>query len=368
MNCKRTTLALLLFIASSNAFTQSRVTQTLLTALNAQNDPTSTRRGWITEAATGLLGMYAVLDAPRPSYASVFVDPDRYGDKELKVATVNKLRQTIRNRILKEPTLAPLFVKVAMQDALTYDSSTQAGGQDGTIISAIIGKGAPPSLESLRPAAFALLDIAKEMKRTTEVTMADVVAFAGAEAIESTGGPRIVVQLGKLDPKPDSAGGTDSYLDLENKSNGKAVVDAFLQTGLTEREVALLFGVLGAMETVVSRVVQPKEVEQEENEMGDKDVFIPSSFGAPSSIYGKQLGAMDNSVFTSIKSDLKKGKQPISPVFTNEKVGDWGAKYYVDKKKAFFNDLPQAYEKLMALGTRYTGGKMGSLLGDDDAY
>eukprot|EP00957_Ditylum_brightwellii_P110213 8406652-Ditylum_brightwellii.AAC.1 len=55
---------------------------------------------------------------PLPSMAVVYVDPDVYGDKELKVATVNKLRQNIRDAINQDPQLAPLFLKVALQDAL----------------------------------------------------------------------------------------------------------------------------------------------------------------------------------------------------------------------------------------------------------
>jgi hypothetical protein len=297
------------------------------------------------------------------------LDPDRYGDKELKIATVNKLRQNVRDAILKDPTLAPLFVKVAIQDALTYNAKDETGGPDGSIVASILASDAPASLKGLKPAAEQLSAISAKIKRTTEITMADVVTFAGAEAIESAGGPRIVVQLGKTDPRPSKKGSTPTtttYPDLCGQGNGKEVVSAFLNTGLTEREVALLYGVVGAMEKVVSNVEPVVEEEEEDNEMGDKDIFIPSSFGGPKEIYGKQLGKIDDSVFVSVKEDLNKGRKPIADVFAVDLVGNWANKY-AGNKGGFIKDLPEAYGKLMGLGTKYTGGKVGSLLGAGDS-
>lgn len=41
------------------------------------------------------------------------------------------------------------------------------------------------------------LKIKKNMQRTNEMTLADVVAMGGAEAIHAVGGPPILVQLGR---------------------------------------------------------------------------------------------------------------------------------------------------------------------------
>jgi len=327
------------------------------------------RRGWIGDVVqTGALFTLIVANS-QSAGAYVYVDPDRYGDKELKIATVNKIRQNVRNVINGDPSLAALFIKIAIQDALTYDTTTEEGGPDGSIIATILDKNNKnPSLVGLSKAAEQLNRIAITNKKTTEITMADVVTFAGAEAIESVGGPRIVVQLGKTDPKRKQ---TDKpiqivYPDLCGDSDGAQVVTAFLNAGLSEREVALLYGAIGSIEMVANAVVPEIVEEKEANEMGDVDVFIPSSFGAPKEIYGKQLGVMDNKFFISIVSDVKKGKQPSADVFKNDKVLQW-AKKYADNKGGFLKDLPEAYGKLMSLGTRYTGGKVGSLLGQGDA-
>lgn len=130
--------------------------------------------------------------------ALVYYDPDRYGDKELKIATVNKLRQNVRDAIVADPSMASQFLKIAVQDALSYNSGTEEGGPDGTIIDVILA--GDKSVEGLKPGATKISEIAKKIKRTTEVTMGDVVEFAGAEAIETCGGPRIPIQLGKIDP------------------------------------------------------------------------------------------------------------------------------------------------------------------------
>lgn len=323
------------------------------------------RRGWMKKSILGAQSMFitsAVVSSPTgPAQASVFTDPDRYGDKELKIATVNKVRQNVRNAILENPSLAPLFLKIAIQDGLTYDPKTQMGGPDGSIVALILSKNAPDSVSGLKEAAKKLSDIATYIKRTTEITTADVVAFAGAEAIESMGGPRVIVQLGKMDPKvAEKATGENSYPDLCGGKNGQNVVQAFLDSGLSEREVALMYGAIASMEKSADSYKKDDD-DFEENEMGDVDVFIPSSFGAPKEIYGKQLGKMDNSVFTQLVADVKKGKAPIADVFTNDKVLGWANKY-ASSKGVFVKDLPEAYGRLMALGERYTGGKVGALL------
>ena len=63
-----------------------------------------------------------------PAAASVAFDPDRYGDKELKIATVNKLKQKLRNAIAGDLTLAVPFVRLAINDGR---EEGRKGGREG---------------------------------------------------------------------------------------------------------------------------------------------------------------------------------------------------------------------------------------------
>jgi hypothetical protein len=190
------------------------------------------------------------------------------------------------------------------------------------------------SEEENKDLAGAAMELQDDIRRSTEVTMADVISFAGAEAIESLGGPTVVVQLGKLDK---DAGTPMRIYDLKD---GPETIQAFRNSGLTEPEVALLLGAVEAMERVVDTIAVDHVDEQteEDNEMGDSQVDIPTSFGAPSNIYGRPLGQLDNSVFESLL-------QTKTGVWANDdNVREWVLRY---QKSGFFKDLPRAYNKLV---------------------
>jgi len=74
-----------------------------------------------------------------------------------------------------------------------YDAATNEGGPDGSIAFEMDRD----QNAGLKPALETLLKVKREIQSTNEVTFGDVCAFAGAVAIESTGGPRIPVQLGR---------------------------------------------------------------------------------------------------------------------------------------------------------------------------
>lgn len=66
-----------------------------------------------------------------PARASVAFDPDRYGDKELKIATVNKLKQKLRNAIAGDLSLAVAFVRLAINDDKDPGEEGKKGGHVG---------------------------------------------------------------------------------------------------------------------------------------------------------------------------------------------------------------------------------------------
>ncbi|CAM9446873.1 unnamed protein product [Heterosigma akashiwo] len=148
------------------------------------------RRNFLVQAglSTGLLVNTMKSDA------KVYFEIDKYGDKELKIGTVNKLNQNLRNAMGKDPTLIPAFFRLALYDGLNYVAASNLGGLDGKL---------DPRLRELDPAAGRALGealaIKARLQRTNELSLADVIAFGGAQAIECVGGPKIVVQLGRTD-------------------------------------------------------------------------------------------------------------------------------------------------------------------------
>lgn len=309
---------------AASAFLPSAIRQSKALVIQAacpDETANQSRRAWIVATASFCLSFIPVV----ANAAAANVDPNQYGDKELQIALATRLRQNLRDAIVKDPKLAPLFLQISIQAALNASSS-------GKIV--VSGE----ENKNLARAAMELQDIQAKLKRSTEVTMADVISFAGAEAIESLGGPTIVLQLGKLDK---DRGPPMRIYDL---NNGPETIRAFKNSGLTEREVALLLGAVEAMERVVDAIaVKSVVVKQtaDDNEMGDSQVDIPASFGAPANIYEKPLGQLDSSVFESLLK-TKTG------VWANDDVvREWALRY---QTSGFFKDLPQAYNKLVGSG------------------
>lgn len=157
-------------------------------AARRSSSPAAFRRQFLDQSAYGLFTV-GLVSSPIAAAATV-IDIQRYGDKELKIATINKLKQLLRNSLLQTPAQASPFLKLALADSLTFNSMTREGGPDGAIQ---FDSGALENNPELASALLELKRIKKQLAKTTEVSLADVLQLAGAEAIEACGGPRIQV-------------------------------------------------------------------------------------------------------------------------------------------------------------------------------
>ena len=90
-------------------------------------------KGNLKSAIALVTGGILVTSLAPPALAKVYFDTDTYGDKELKIATVNKMKQKLRNAILEDNELGADLLKLAINDALSYDAKTEEGGPDGSI-------------------------------------------------------------------------------------------------------------------------------------------------------------------------------------------------------------------------------------------
>jgi len=218
------------------------------------------------EALGGALALGGLgLLTPLPSRAVVFLDPARYGDQELKNAAIAKCRTRVREAIVKEPTFASRFFLLALLDGLSFEEKTGRGGPDATVAASIQLPG--PEYAELREALGVLTESQKALKRTNALTLADLVALAGAEAVAAVGGPEISVQLGRTDAddlndkvKAVRAGGKKAAsqydcapaIDLEKRDDPKIVLAAFGKAGFTEREATALLGTLAVLDNAAT--------------------------------------------------------------------------------------------------------------------
>jgi len=207
---------------------------------------------------------------------AISFDPDRYGDKELKLATVERVLQAIRDECGKDLTLLVPLLQLSLMDAFSYDG--EQGGIDGSIMYELDR----PSSKGLERAAEAVKRVHADMKRTTEITYADVVAFAGASAIEAVGGPKVKVQLGRDDVKKPGPEGARAGFSWDAPT-----LPALKQMGqgakLTGPELVALVGSLGLLEMAARPVELGLPVEDEDADIDPDGKAAAASIGGESS-------------------------------------------------------------------------------------
>ena len=358
-----------------------------------------------------------IVTTPTMAHAEVFLDPAMYGDQELRVGTVDTVRERVRRSILQTPALAPSFYQLALLDGLSYNAATNAFGPNGNVIYAVLNtKQDTPYIRNLQEAALVLVQAEKDLKKKTAVSIADCVAIAGAEAIESIGGPILPVQLGRMDiAKGGGAGNSKkdtpviSPLPLDILSGSKSpkqVREAFQAAGLTDREMAaLLLGLLTLERVEKTRTTEdwkesakPKFVERgkigrmsDYKQLTDEDIraaeqddylddpddgwYIADSFGTRDDRFGQRIAKDDlnEKNFNKYVKELhlyytkKKGsdvfgwigKQILDPDSPTTQA--W-LKKYADSNLSYSKDLAIAFNSITQLGAVYTGGKYENLL------
>jgi L-ascorbate peroxidase len=129
---------------------------------------------------------------------------------------------------------APAHLRLAFHDAGTYDQRTNTGGAHGTV----------RLLEQLHRSentgwAAACLELLAEAKEQyPSVSWADLIALAGAAAVQKSGGPVIQVGLGRTDGDQPAPTGR-----LPGGYEGAALLKStFARMGLSSRDLVALSG------------------------------------------------------------------------------------------------------------------------------
>lgn len=152
---------------------------------------------------------------------------DRVAAGELSI-----IQDGVRNVLSKAKAAGVL--RMVFHDAGTYDMDENSGGMNGSIVYEL---DRPENIGLSK--TFKILEKAKrEIDKIQQVSWADLIAVAGAEAVALCGGPNIPVQLGRLDVRiPDPQG----KLPLESL-DAPSLKKIFLKKGFSTQELVALSG------------------------------------------------------------------------------------------------------------------------------
>jgi hypothetical protein len=294
--------------------------------------------------------------------AQVFFDGDAYGDKELKVATLNKLKQTLRNSMTKNPDLALSFFELAVTDALGFDVSSEDGGLDGSIVF----EEAPSSFTS---AIKALRGVQEDLSATNAISFADCVAFGGGEALETVGSARVTVQLGRADAKKANAKAPsfDMWRGDSSEAPVKNVKKLFASAGLTARDIAALLCAHGEIRRILrERQAKMKPADMDgsgdDDEEAEEQDFVPSSFGRRDMMYGEKLSS---GFSTAYVKDLLQAVKKTAPseirlslldrtLIEDEEIRAVAAGFASSGGDKFSEAVVSAYIRLCGLGQKFS--------------
>lgn len=290
--------------------------------------------------------------------AKTYFDTDVYGDKELKIATVNKIKQKLRNAILNDNSIAPGFLELSINDALGFDITSQDGGADGSIqfeMDRETNSGLKPALEILKA-------IKKELQRTTSVSFSDICMFAGGEALETVGCGRITIQVGRFDAKKENKKASQvpwNALADGGEYSSSSVLDAFMESGFDIRETVLLLGALGEVKRVTAEAIKTKEetkATEEDDEEFEPTPFVPSTFGARDNIYGAKMGKGDFSTkyLQSVMKNKIEPKDGVGRLLADTAKMKTFIQKYATNEVAFKQDVAEVYLKLGNIGKEFT--------------
>mmetsp|Transcript_32606 Transcript_32606/g.66562 ORF Transcript_32606/g.66562 Transcript_32606/m.66562 type:complete len:313 (+) Transcript_32606:83-1021(+) len=263
-----------------------------LVVSSARREPISDRRSFA-ESTAAMISAAVLASAPISAQAGgTTIDIQRYGDKELKIAAINKVKQLLRNELLQNPAQAGDWVKLALSDALSFNVASDSGGADASVAYDDALLKANPAFAK---AVGTLKGVQKAVLKTTEVSLSDVLAYAGAEAIEASGGPRIAVQIGRYDADK-VVENASPHLSWVGEGAAADVVKAFKASGFGVRECAVLVGAIGSVERAsgsaaggkIKARVDPLDSE-DELFPADGGIFIPSTFGSQKAMFGELL-------------------------------------------------------------------------------
>ncbi|KAL2236211.1 putative L-ascorbate peroxidase 6 [Sesamum indicum] len=227
------------------------------------------------------------------------------------------LQEEIR-KVLSKGKAAGLL-RLVFHDAGTFDKGDRTGGMNGSIVYELDR----PENMGLKKSVKILEKAKVQVDAIRPVSWADFIAVAGAEAVLVCGGPKIPVQLGRVDAKvPDPEGKLP-----EESLNATAMKQCFKKKGFTAQELVALSGA----HTLGSKG------------FGNPTVFDNSYFKILLEKPWSSSGGMSSMI--GLPSDRA--------LVEDDECIRWISKY-ADDQNLFFEDFKNVYIKLVNTGAEWT--------------
>ncbi|KAL2622123.1 hypothetical protein R1flu_002328 [Riccia fluitans] len=300
-----------LYAKTQRRFSQSRCFFPLITyALDTKNedwkDETSftlnRRKSLITSALGPFLPLVSELSLCSSSSAA-----------ENESRQLEKIREAVRKVVTKAKAAGVL--RLVFHDAGTFNLATSKGGMNGSVVLELDR----PENQGLNRSVKVLSKVKAALEPDIQVSWADLIAVAGAEALSICGGPKIDVKLGRLDSSvPDPEG----QLPVETLS-GSQLRGAFQDKGFSTQELVALSGA---------------------HTVGGKGFGDPNTFdNAYYKILLQKPWLGDKSSMIGLDSDRGLPE--------DEECLKW-VNIYAEDQDLFFQDFSKAYLKLVNTGLK----------------
>ncbi|KAG6544271.1 hypothetical protein Mapa_014274 [Marchantia paleacea] len=234
---------------------------------------------------------------------------------EEEAVRLEKIRTAVRKGVTKAKAAGVL--RLVFHDAGPFNLATKQGGMNGSIVLEL----ERPENQGLNRSIKVLSKVKAALEPDVEVSWADLIAVAGAEAVSICGGPKIDVKLGRVDSSlPDPEGQMP-----EENLTGSQLREAFQAKGFSTQELVALSGA---------------------HSVGGKGFGDPYTFD---NIYYKIL--LDKPWLAKGNESSMIGLDSDRALPEDEECLKW-VNAYAQNQDLFFQDFTNAYMKLVDTGVQ----------------